>query len=296
MDQAKSTPDWTHLRAFLATADSGSLSAAARALGLTQPTLSRQVAALEDQLGVMLFERVGRRLDLTDAGRKLLPHARDMGVAAERVALSASGQRSEVSGQVRITASDITAATFLPKVVASLREIAPQLHIDVIASNDIQDLMRREADIAIRHQRPEQPDLVARLVLDAMGYFYASKSYLDKHGRPTTRAELAKHDWVSFGDVDRMVGFMVAMDIPVTPESFRSSSENGMVAWELGRAGLGICPMDIYHGERAPDMEAIMPDELHVTFPIWLVTHREIHTSPRIRLVFDVLAEAIAAR
>ena len=296
MDMLKSAPDWTHLRAFLTTADSGSLSAAARTLGLTQPTLSRQVAALEEQLGVMLFERVGRRLDLTDAGRELLPHARDMGQAAQRVALSASGQRSEISGQVRITASDITAVTFLPKVVATLRKAAPQLMIDVVASNDIQDLMRREADIAIRHQRPEQPDLVARLVLDAVGHFYASKPYLDQRGHPTTRAELAKHDWVSFGDVDRMVSYMVAMDIPVTPECFRASSENGMVAWELARAGLGICPMDVYHGARAPDMEAIMPADLHVTFPIWLVTHREIHTSPRIRLVYDLLAEAIAAR
>jgi DNA-binding transcriptional LysR family regulator len=296
MDHAKTTPDWTHLRAFLSTAETGSLSAAARALCLTQPTLSRQVAALEDQLGVMLFERVGRRLDLTDAGRELLPHARDMGLAAERVALSASGQRSEISGQVRITASDITAAMFLPSVVATLRKIAPQLTIDVIASNDIQDLMRREADIAIRHQRPDQPDLVARLVLDAVGHFYAAKSYLDKRGRPTSRAELASHDWVSFGDANRMAEYLVAMDIPLTVDVFKSSSENGLVSWELARAGLGICPMDDYVAASAPDMEAVMHDDLHVTFPIWLVTHREIHTSPRIRLVYDLLAEAIAAR
>lgn len=288
--------DWTHLRSFLATAQTQSLSAAARKLGLTQPTLSRQVAALEDSLSLLLFERVGRGLQLTEAGREVLAHVQDMGRAAERAALTASAQRSEITGTVRITASDIFATVHIPDMILEVRKRAPNLMIEVVATNDISDLMRREADIAIRHMRPEEPDLVARLVRDATGHFYAAKSYLDRRGRPTTKAELATHDWVSFGDVGRMVDYMVAMDIPLTADAFRVGSENGVVAWELARAGHGVCPMEDAVGDPAPDLERVLGDEVSVSFPIWLVTHREVHTSPRIRLVFDVLAEAIAAR
>ncbi|MBD3664749.1 LysR family transcriptional regulator [Sulfitobacter aestuariivivens] len=294
MINALSRLDWNHLRSFLATAETASLSAAARTLGLTQPTLSRQVAALEADLSVMLFERTGRRLILTDAGQELLTHVRKMGEAAEKTALVADGQRSDITGQVRITASDITSAVRMPAITERILSLAPQLSIELVATNDISDLMRREADIAIRHVRPDQPDLVARLVREASGHFYAAKSLLARVGHPRTKADLARMDWVSFGDTGRMIDYMVDLDIPVSADAFRVGSENGIVAWELARAGLGVCPMDDDVAARAPDMERVLPDVL-VTFPVWLVTHREIHTSPRIRLVFDLLAEALAA-
>ena len=288
--------DWSHLRSFLAAAETTSLSAAARKLGLTQPTLSRQVAALEDSLSLMLFERVGRGLQLTESGRELLAHVQDMGVAAGRFAMTAAAQRSDISGQVRITASDIFAATFVPQMIVEVRKRAPALEIDVIATDGISDLMRREADIAIRHVRPEQPDLVARLVNEATGRFYASSDYLNKRGRPTSRADLALHDWLSFGDADRNLEYMAGMDIHIPREAFKVGSENGLVVWEMARAGLGICPMDDTIGDCTAGMERILGDDLKVNFPVWLVTHREVHTSPRIRLVFDILAEAILKR
>ncbi|MCF2871131.1 LysR family transcriptional regulator [Octadecabacter sp. G9-8] len=287
--------DWTHLRSFLATAETASLSAAARKLGLTQPTLSRQVAALETSLSILLFERVGRGLELTDAGRELLTHVQDMGAAASRLALTAAAQRSDISGKVRITASDIYSTIFVPQMIVEVRKRAPGLIIEVVATNDISDLMRREADIAIRHMRPEEPDLVARLVREVTGRFYAATSYLDKRGRPKTREDLAQHDWVSFGDTNRMVDYMVAMGIPVMHDGFKVGSENGLVAWEMACAGLGICPMDDAVGALSNGMEVVLEGELDVTFPIWLVTHREVHTSPRIRLVFDILAQCIGA-
>jgi len=287
--------DWTHLRSFLATAQTASLSAAARKLGLTQPTLSRQVAALEDSLSLLLFERVGRGLELTEAGRELLVHVQGMGDAAYRAALTASAQRSEITGTVRITASDIYSSTYIPQMIVEVRKRAPALKIEVVATNDISDLMRREADIAIRHLRPEQPDLVARLVREARGRFYAAKVYLDKRGRPQTRDELGNHDWISYGDIPRMVEYLSAMDIPLTADAFKAGSENGLVAWEMARAGLGICAMDDFVGDQSDEMERILGNGLFVDYPVWLVTHREVHTSPRIRLVFDVLAEAIAA-
>ena len=288
--------DWNHLRAFLATAEADSLSGAARKLGLTQPTLSRQVAALEDALSLMLFERVGRGLALTDAGRELLTHVQGMGVAARRTAISANGQQSDLTGWVRITASDIMSAHMMPDVVAQLRRLAPQLKVDVVATNDISDLMRREADIAVRHVRPEQPDLIARKVTEANGYFYAAKSFLDRVGRPQTKAELTALDWVAFGDVTEMMSYLAALDIPLNADACRVSSANGLVAWELAKAGLGLCPMDCAVGDAAVGMERVLPSIGEITFPIWLVAHREIHTSPKIRLVFDVLAQALAKR
>lgn len=289
-------PDWTHIRAFLATADSGSLSAAARHLGLTQPTLSRQVAALETQLGVLLFERLGRSLALTEAGRELLPHARQMGRAADALSLAASAATQSIEGTVRITASDVMSAHVLPPLLHQLRQRAPRLTIDVVAANDIRDLMRREADIAIRHVRPEQPELIARLVQQASGHFYAASSYLDRRGRPDTLADLARHDFVGFGDIDQMISYLLPMGLTVTRDNFRISSNSGLTAWELVRQGFGITPMADDAAASAPEVERLLVDSAPITFPVWLTTHRELHTSRRIRLVFDLLAEFFASR
>ena len=289
-------PDWNHIRAFLATAETGSLSAAARQLGLTQPTLSRQVAALEAQLGVLLFERLGRALALTEAGHELLAHSRKMGEAAQGLSIAATGQAQSIEGTVRITASDMTSAYILPPVLQQLRQRAPRLTVDVVAANDIRDLMRREADIAIRHVRPEQPELIARLVQEATGHFYAAKTYLDRRGRPSSLAELADHDFVSFGDAERMISYLVPLGIPVTPGNFRIGSNSGLVAWELVRQGFGVTPMSDEVAAAAPEVERLVPGSEAITFPVWLTTHRELHTSRRIRLVFDLLAEFFAAR
>ena len=168
--------------------------------------------------------------------------------------------------------------------------------VDIVATNDISDLMRREADIAIRHMRPEEPDLVARMICEADGYFYAAKSLLDRIGRPKTREDIVAMDWVAYGNVDRMVEYLNAMDLPLNAENFRVSSADGLVAWEMGKAGLGVCPMEAATGDDVSHMERLLPDDLKVTYPVWLVAHREIHTSPKIRLVFDMLGKALLDR
>lgn len=294
MSNPTSLPDWNHLRAFLATAEGGSLSAAARALGLTQPTLSRQIAALEDTLSLLLFERVGRRLELTEAGRDLLAHVREMGEAAGRTALAASGRRSDIGGRVRVTAMEMLAATILPPIVDSLRKMAPQLSIEIVVSSDIQDLMRREADIAIRHVRPEGGALIARLVRQGKAHYYAARSYLDLRGRPARVADLAGHDWVAPGDSAQVLAYMQSQGIPVQADDIGVSCDDGLVAWEMAKAGLGICPMVDFLGRDCKGMEPVLPELLAMNYPVWLVTHREIHTSPRIRLVFDQLAMGLA--
>ncbi|MBT8155375.1 LysR family transcriptional regulator [Epibacterium ulvae] len=291
-----SSPDWTHIRAFLATADTGSLSAAARQLRLTQPTLSRQVAALEDEMGVMLFERLGRALQLTDAGHELLAHARQMGQAAEAFAITATSQSQEVEGLVRITASDVFSVYVLPQALRILAERAPRLKIEIVADNDLRDLMRREADIAIRHVRPDQPDLVARLVQEARAYLYASEDYVKAHGAPATLADCSQHEFIGFGAVDEMVEFLKPLGIETTAENFRFNTHNGLVAWELVRQGFGIAIMASDAGDNTPGVIRILPQIAPVPFPIWLTTHRELHTSRKIRFVFDVLAEVLTQK
>ena len=194
--------DWNQARAFLATAEEGSLSAAARALGLTQPTLGRQVAGLEETLGVLLFDRVGRSLVPTEAGLSLLEHVRAMGEAANRVSLAASGRSQAIAGHVCISASDVVAQYMLPPVIGELRRKAPEIEIELVASNTVSDLRRREADIAIRHIRPEEPDLIARLVRETTARLYAATSWLEENGRPKTAGDLAGASFVGFGDVD----------------------------------------------------------------------------------------------
>lgn len=287
--------DWNQIRAFLATVEEGSLSAAARALALTQPTLSRQIAALEADLGVVLFERIGKRLEPTPTARELITHVRAMGEAASRVSLVASGQSQDIAGKVRITASDAMSAYLLPKIVAQIRADAPGLEIELIAANDIRDLQHREADIAIRHVRPTEPELIARHLPDSRGYFYGSTGYLAERGRPRVLEDLNAHDIISPGDVARLCQYLAAFGLTLDPKACKIVSENGVVAWQLVQEGLGLMPMTDVIARLTPGVEAVLEDVLTIPVSTWLTTHRELHTARRIRLVFDILAAALAA-
>jgi len=288
--------DWNQVRSFLATAEEGSFSAAARVLEQTQPTVGRQVANLEQSLGITLFERVGKSLKLTAAGSELLLHAREMADVASRISMTATSQSQAIEGQVRITASDVMSALQLPPILKQIRRMAPRLEIDVVAANDIRDIQRREADIAIRHVRPTQPDLIAKLVAEATANFYAAPSYLDQVGRPRNADDLAKLDFVGFGDVDTMVGFLNPAGIDVTRQNFRIGSQSGIVSWEMVRHGFGVSVMSDDIAALTPGIERVLPDREPFKFPIWLATHSELHTAKRIRLVFDQLAERLGGQ
>lgn len=283
------TFDWNQVRAFLATAEEGSLSAAARALKATQPTLGRQVAALEEDLGIVLFERIGKKLTLTPAGRALLAHVREMADAATRVSLVASGQSQSVEGVVRISTSDVFAAVLLPRFVAELRQTAPGIFLEVLAENDISDLQRREADIAVRHVRPEQPDLFARLIGKQRAYFYAAQTYLENRSMPKTLRDLEHHDFVAVGEMDRNIQFLAQLGVSLSPRNFSCGSKSGITAWNMAIAGMGVCAMAEVVGAATPGMVRLLPKADPIEFPVWLTTHRELHTSRKIRLVFDML-------
>ncbi|MEM7223270.1 MAG: LysR family transcriptional regulator [Pseudomonadota bacterium] len=293
MDWQSVSFDWNQVRAFLVTAEEGSFSAASRALGSTQPTLGRQVAALEERLGVILFERLGRSLSLTQSGLELLDHVRAMGEAASRLSLTASGQSQRIEGRVSITATDILSLYLLPDVLKQLRAAAPGIEVEVVASNDVRDLRRREADIAIRHGRPDQSDLIAKLLRETSVHLYAASDYLERHGRPRSPGDLAQATFIGFEQSDRLLTRLNEIGLPLTRENFKLVSESGAVAWELVKQGLGIGVMIEEVGARTPEVERILPDLEPIRIPIWLVTHRELHTSRRIRLVFDLLAESL---
>ncbi len=286
--------DWNQARAFLATVEAGSLSAAARALRVTQPTLSRQVAALEADLGVTLFERVGRSLSLSPSGIQLLEHFRGMGEAAAQISLAASGQAQAIEGLVTITASDAVSAYWLPAVLKRLRAMEPGIEVEVLASNDVRDLRQREADIAIRHVRPDQPELIARLVRETSAHLYASTAYLDEHGRPDCAADLSDAAFIGFAPVERLLQGLTAMGLPLTRRNFPIVTDNSAVVLETVKQGLGIAIMPKEFAAIVPGIECVLP-EFRFPLPFWLVTHRELLTSRRIRVVFDLLAEALSS-
>jgi len=294
MNWAAVSFDWNQVRAFLATVEEGSLSGAARVLRLTQPTLGRQVAALEEALDVVLFDRIGRSLVLTPSGLELLDHVRDMGDAANRISLAATGRSQAIEGLVRITASHATSAYVLPPILKRLRDLAPGIEVEVVATNALRDLRHREADIAIRHVRPDHPDLIARLVRDTSAHLYASAAYLDVMGRPATPEDVSRCDFIGFEANDRLLTGLNALGLSLTRRNFRLVSDNGSVAWEMVRQGLGVGVMMREIADVTPEVEQILPELDPIPVPVWLATHRELNTSRRIRLVYDLLAEALA--
>jgi DNA-binding transcriptional LysR family regulator len=286
--------DWNQLRAFLETAETGSLSAAARKLGQSQPTLSRQVAALELALGVTLFERVGKTMALTSTGLELLSHARVMGAAAHELGLAATGRSEEVEGVVSVATSDAVAAYLMPKILLHIRQAAPGIQVEVVASDGFSDLLRREADIAIRHVRPEQPELIGRLVRQSSAGFYASESWVREHGLPRTAEEALQHDFIGLDRTGHYLQHLRGQGLLLSSANFRSYADNSVTYWEMIRQGLGIGAIMEEIARETPGVVRVLEDVAGFPLPIWLVTHRELRTAPRIRIVFDLLAEVLA--
>ena len=297
MDWSHVRFDWNRARAFLVTAEEGSLSAAARALGMTQPTLGRQVTALEEELGVALFERVGRGLALTPNGAGLLEHVRTMGEAANRMAFAASGQSQAVEGRVTLTASEVVAAFLLPPVLARLGDEHPGLEIHLSASMAVRDLRRREADIAVRSGQPSDPELLATRLRDTPARLYATPRYLASIGNPRTPADLARARFIGFSDASyRFIDGMRALGFPLEQHSVRLLTTDHLVLWELVKRGLGVGVILEEVGDAEPLVTRVLPAHPPMPVPMWLVAHRELRKSRRVRLVFDALVDELGPR
>jgi DNA-binding transcriptional LysR family regulator len=285
--------DWNKARAFLVTAEEGSLSAAARALGMAQPTLGRQVDGLEKELAIVLFERVGRGLILTPSGLELLEHVRDMGHAAGRVSLAALGQSQAIAGTICISASETYAAVLLPPIIAKLRRLEPGIQVEIVVSNQASDLRRREADIAIRNFRPTEPDLIAKKIGNAEACLYATPGYIESLGHPTKPCDLRQADFINLDHSGMMMKGLNTLGLGLTEANFPLMTESYLVMWELVRQGAAIGILDAYIGDADSAVRRVLPDLQPLTFPIWLVAHRELTTSRRIRMVYDFLAKEL---
>ena len=286
--------DWNQLKAFLETAQTGSLSAAARKLGLTQPTLSRQVAAIERRMGVTLFERVGKAMVLTPTGQDLLAHARAMGAAAAALGLAASGRSQAVGGVVSVSASDAVATYLLPPLLQQLRAQAPGIAVEVISSNAVSDLLRREADIAIRHVQPAQPELIARRVREARASCYAAEAWVRVHGHPRRAQDAAHLPFVGLDRSGQYLRYLRDYGLHLSEDNFSCYADHSAAHWALVCQGLGIGAMMDDIAQATPGVVRVLDEVPPVRFPIWLVSHRELRTSRPIQTVFEALAQGLA--
>lgn len=295
MDWPRGEFDWNRARAFLATADEGSFSGAARVLGTTQPSIGRQVAALEEELDVVLFERVGRGLSLTPTGLELVEPLRAMAEAAQRFSRIATGQSLTLDGPICISASEVTAIHILPPIVADIRALHPGIHIEIIATNQVSDLGRREADIAVRSFRPAELDLISRKVREDAAYLYATPDYLHSIGDPADLEALSRAEFVAFDETDVFMKGLNAMGLQLSPRSFPWICANQQVQWALITQGSGVGVMMEAVGDANDRVVRVLPELLRFPVAMWLTSHREVKTSRRVRVVFDMLAERLSS-
>lgn len=285
--------DWNQVRAFLAAADQGSFSAASKALRTTQPTISRQVSGLEESLGVNLFDRGTRGLALTQVGQELVAHVRSMGEIASLISMIADGKSDEVTGEVVVSATDLMTTEVLPELLAGLRSSAPGLSLRLACSNDVHNLLQREADIAVRHVRPKQSDLVAQHIGNFGANLYASTEYLDRVGRPHSFGEVGNLTFIGSPDPERLLMPLRELGVAIREESFMLHTDSGMVSWALTNSNFGVSMLPDFLAMRHRGIEQVFVELPSPQYPIWLVTHRELRTSRKIRLVFDTLASGL---
>lgn len=285
--------NWQLIPSFLAAQQYGSLLGAARALGISQPTVGRHIALLEVKLGTPLFERTGRGLIATPAAMRLAEAARAMEAGAQTMMRSAHQAQTTLSGTVRISASQPMACCLLPQLLLKLRAEQPGIQIELVVSNAVSDLLRREADIAIRMVRPTQSSLVARRIGQVTVTACAHRHYLVRRGVPQVPADLLQHELIGNDRVQDIGRGFAAMGHPVEAEQFALRTDDLMAYWAAVRAGLGIGFVAAYLLRDDPDVVAVMPDMALPAVPAWLVVHREIRSNRRIRAVMDFLAREL---
>ena len=287
--------DWALLRSFLAVAEHGSLSAAARELELTQPTLGRHLDALEQALRIKLFARSARGLSPTDAALDLVPHAKAMAATAAALERAASGEAEDERGTVRLTASDVIGAEVLPTIIARFRGAHPAIAIELVLSNLNDDLLRREADIAVRMVRPVQQQLVARKIGEVPALLYAHRRYVKRRGVPKSLDELPGHDIIGYDTQATVLKMLGAAGVSATRDVFSVRTDNDLAQLALLRAGAGIGGMQKQLAARERDLVPVLHGVIKLPLEMWLVMHEDLRTSRRVRLLFDFLAQELTA-
>ncbi|MGA0601418.1 LysR family transcriptional regulator [Caulobacter sp. KR2-114] len=288
-------PDWSLFQSFLAVAEEGSLSAAARRLGLTQPTLARHVDALEAAVGAALFLRTQRGLSPTEAAVGLIPYARTIAANAAAFVRAAADGAGRVEGAVRISASEIIGVELLPPVLAGLRRRHPALAIELSLTDALDDLLRREADIAVRNGAPQQDVLLARRLPSIRLGLFAHRDYLARRGTPADPAGLAGHELIGF---DRETPFIraLASGLPQFRRAdFALRVDSNLAQLAAIRAGLGIGLCQAGVARRDPALVAVLPEAVGFDMETWVLMHEDLKSSPRCRATFDAIADGLTA-
>jgi DNA-binding transcriptional LysR family regulator len=284
---------WELYRSFLAVLKEGSLSGAARALGVAQPTVGRHVAALETSLGLALFTRSQMGLIPTEAALSLRNLAEAMQSTAAALERAAASQGAGVSGTVRVTASDVIGVEVLPPIVAALRDRHPDLAVELVLSNRVQDLLRREADIAVRMVRPRQELLVARRIGQIEVGLHAHQRYLRQHGTPRSLADLAKHSLIGFDQATAFVRNASKALAGWRREAFAVRTDSDLAQLALIRAGAGIGACQAAIARRDDALVQILPKQFSLPLETWVTMHEDLRNSPRCRVTFDALVKGL---
>lgn len=285
--------DWHLVPTFLAAMDKGSLLGAARLLGISQPTVGRQLAELEQQLETVLFERTGRGLKPTAMALALESPARAMAAGAAALDRQRQGAQALLAGTVRITASQPVACLLLPPILTRMQDTLPSVQTELVVSNTLSNLLEREADIALRMVRPDQGSLIAKRIADVSLSACASKTYLLHHGIPRQASDLLGHRLIGHDRLPDIVKGFAAMGYAVESDRFVLRTDDMMAYWHAVRAGLGVGFVASYVMATDSDVHAVLPELRLPSLPIWLTVHREVQTSARIRAVYDFLAQAV---
>lgn len=285
--------DWALVQSFVAVLDAGSLMGAARATGRTQPTLSRHVAELESQLGVPLFERTGRGVVPTAAALAIAEAARRMGDGAGELLRALLRTTAAEAGTVRVTTSRVAACNLLPPIFQRLLREAPEIEIELVASDAITNLLRREADIAVRMARPEQGSLVARRLGEVAIAACAHRDYLATAGTPRTPAELPQHRLIGYDRDNTITDGFAAMGFPLPRSAFVVRTDDPIAYARMVATGAGIGFLARYHLAQLPGVVPLLPTLPIPPLPCWLAVHREVRGNRAVRRVFDVLAAEI---
>jgi DNA-binding transcriptional LysR family regulator len=287
--------DWALVRSFLAVLDAGSLMGAARRIGAQQPTLSRHIAELEAQLGTPLFERTGRGVLPTAAAQAIADAARQMEAGADALALRLAGRREATRGSVRITTSQVAATYLLPPVLAALQQTEPGIQVELVASNQISNLLRREADIAVRMVRPAQGSLVARKLADLPIVAAAHQAYLQRAGTPRKPQDLQQHRLIGYDRDDTIERGFARLGVALPRESFVLRTDDQVAYGRLIASGAGIGFVARYNIAHWPGVLPLLPMLQIPPLPCWLAVHREIRGNRVVQRVYDFLAKTIPA-
>lgn len=289
------TPDLAYVESFHAVAQHGTLGAAARAIGRSVPTLSRHVAALEETHGVLLFDRRGGGLSLTETGAKLFEYAQAVREAGQKFNAAAAGTTGEIAGKIRISASRTFSNVIMPGVLRRLGTAYPEIKIELVVTDTASNLLMREADIGVRLYRPEQSTLIARQIGDVVWGAYAAESYIARKGLPQGFDDLHRFDIIGDDGSAQINRDFQKLGLNLSPGLFRYRCNDPAVAWRLVSAGCGIGLGYTVHAQTVPHVRRVLADALDLKRPVWLTSHAELKTSVRVRTVYDFLATELAA-